>query len=89
MRPEKISSLKIISLSARTVVQSAEDTASHINSKLKDKTNGFKRFSLALGEAAAVNDIGQFLAFEKVTANLKGRESWAPQGILMEQAQVR
>lgn len=81
MRPEKISSLKIISLSARTVVQRAEDTASHINSKLKDKTNGFKRFSLALGEAAAVNDIGQFLAFEKVTANLKGRESWAPQGI--------
>lgn len=58
MHPEKISSLKIISLSARMVLQRAEDTKSNINSKFKHKTNDFKRFSLALDEPAAANDIG-------------------------------
>lgn len=45
MCPEKINSLKIISLSARIVVQRADDIRSNINSKFKDKTNYFKWFS--------------------------------------------
>jgi hypothetical protein len=63
MCPEKINSLKIISLSARIVVQRAEDTGSNINSKFKDKTNDFKWFSLALDESTDVNNIGQLFLF--------------------------
>lgn len=61
--PDKINSLKTISLSARIVVQRADDIGSNINNKLKDKTNDFKRFSLALDELTDVNDTGQLLLF--------------------------
>lgn len=53
------------------VVQRAEDIESNINSTFKDKTNDSKCFSLALDEPIAVNNIGQFLAFEEAMANLK------------------
>lgn len=53
------------------VVQRAEDIESNINSTFKDKTNDSKCFSLALDEPTAVNNIGQFLAFEEGMANLK------------------
>lgn len=59
--PEKINSLKTISLLARRVVQRADDIRSNINSKLKDKANDFKRFSLALDVLPDVNDTGQLL----------------------------
>lgn len=61
--PEKINSLKTISLSARIVVQNADDIQSNINSKLKDKTNDSKGFFLARDELTDVNDTGQLLLF--------------------------
>lgn len=63
MCPEKINSLKTISLLARIFVQRAEAIESNINSKLKDKANDFKWFSLALDEFTDVNDTDQLLLF--------------------------
>lgn len=47
--PEKINSLKTLSLSARIVVQRTENIGSSINSKFKDKTDDFKWFFLGSG----------------------------------------
>ena len=63
MCPEKINSLKTVSLSARIVVQRAEDIESNITGKLRDKANDFKWFSLALDKPTDVSDTGPLLPF--------------------------
>ena len=76
MCPEQINS-KTISLSAKTVIQRAEDIRSNVNSKLKDKANDFKWFSLALDELTDVNDTGQLLFIQGMDAKCELTEELA------------
>lgn len=86
--PEKINSLKTISLLARRVVQRA-DIRSNINSKLKDKANDFKRFSLALDVLPDVNDTGQLLFVWGISAKFEVTEVLASKNSLHRELQVK
>lgn len=87
--PEKINSLKTISLLARRVVQRADDIRSNINSKLKDKANDFKRFSLALDVLPDVNDTGQLLFVRGISAKFEVTEVLASKNSLYRELQVK
>ena len=88
--PEKINSLKTISLSARIVVQNADYIQSNINNKLKDKTNDSKRFFLAHDELTDVNDTGQLLLpIRGINAKFEVTEELASKNSLYGALQVR